>query len=163
MLRRLLCLLPPSSPPIPVTFRQSVTQATPPLAPVLVPAVPDGRYEVPGVPRHSLDVGQILRRQLQRGSAAAQAFGHVTPRPGDAKPAAHDDSAHCGPIQHVARGHIGQRAAAPLGDGVEGAQEFLEEAPASPRVHHCLVLAEGGGGQLRPGARLRRTQIALCE
>lgn len=164
----LLCLLPPrpslsrsaSQPPHPAS---PPSQTTPPLAPVLVPAVPDGRHEVSGAPRHSLNVGQILRRQLQLGAAAAQAFGHVTPRARHAKPAADDDSAHCGPIQHVARSHAGQRAATPLGNAVEGEQEVLEEAPPPPRVHHRLVLAEGGGGQLRPGARLCLSQIALRE
>lgn len=50
-----------------------------------------------------------------------------------------------------------------LGNGAEGDQEVLEEAPASPSVHHVLVLGERGGGELRPGTKLRRSQIALRE
>lgn len=133
----------------------------PPLAPVLVPAVPDERHEVPGALRHCCDGGMILRCQLQVGAAATQAVSDVLSRPRDAQPAADDDPAHCGAIQHVTRRHAGHRAVVSPGSRLQGDKEVLKEAPAAPRVDHVLVLREGRRVELRPGLRLRLPQITL--
>lgn len=48
-----------------------------------------------------------------------------------------------------------------LGSGLQGDEEVLKKAPATPGVDHVLVLREGGGVDLRPGAWLRLSQITL--
>lgn len=152
-------LLPPS-----VTSSQSVLPPPPPfLAPVLVSAVPNERHEVPGAACYCLDGGEIFRRQLQVRAAATQTVADVLPRPCDAQPAAHDDPAHRRAVQHETRRHAGHWAVTSLGNSLQGDEEVLEKAPATPRVDHVLVLREGGGVKLRPGVWLCLPQITLWE
>lgn len=92
----------------------------PPSAPVLIPTVSNESHKVPGALRHCLNGSVIFGRQLQLWAAATQTVTDVLPRPCDAKSATHNDSTHCGAVQHIACCDTGHWAVMFLGNGVQG-------------------------------------------
>ena len=116
---------------------------SPASAPVLVAAVADDAVEVARLGQHGLDGLQVLR--VQGDFEHPGVVGNVLRHP---QAGADDDTGDGRAVQDVPDGNVGDADAVFVGDGAEGGQQLLEQAPPAPGVDHLLVLAQTGRVQL---------------
>ena len=74
--------------------------------------------------------------------------------------AAEDRTRHLGTVKHPAHGHRRDAHGVSRRHIVERRQQFLEQPPATPGVHHALVLLEAGRVECG-AARLGLAQVPL--